>query len=602
MRNSNLPWPALYLLVLAALLPGMAQSRPSVSQMLPIAFEENLGQVPTAYSYHFHRDGMDALFSAGGVDFRVGSHGEKPEVLRLGFAGAGARPVAAEPLAGRTNYFLGNDSSRWIRNVPLFSRIQYADLYPGISLSFYGNGEELEHDFVVAPGADPSRIALSLDGSSGVKQVAGGSLEVRASRGALILRKPVAYQYVAGRRREVAAEFAINREGLVHFHVGQYDHTRPLIIDPVMVFASYLGGAGTDEITAVTTDSSGNILVTGYTTSTDFPLKNPEQGTIPSCTTGGNCQAVFITKVDPTGSTLIYSTYLGGEGLYDAGGAIVADASGNAIVAGTSTSNAFPHAGAVTSPNCEGNNSCYFIASLTSDGSTLNYSGLIGGEEGAYSNGVNGRLAVDASGNAYLAGVTDDPNFQITAGTLASSALGYPYDQAFVLKVDPTGKLIYSTLIPGNVANNPGQIYNNFWLPTGIVVDSQGDVTVAAWGGAGLPATSGVIAAQPPNGANATAGVVFQLNPTASAINFASYLPGTDSTGGLAVDKSGNLWITGTTSETNLPVSANAYQKSPSQAQAIFSRSIRQRPRPLAELIWTVPVPARRRNQAALLR
>jgi hypothetical protein len=544
-----------------------------VSQTLPIAFEENHGQAPTAYGYHFHRDGLDALFAAGRVDFLIGNSGKRTQTLRLEFVGTAAGPVATKPLSGHTNYFLGDDASRWVRNLPLFSRIEYNDLYPGISLGFYGNDSELEHDFTVAPGADPSRIVLSLGGSSGVTRMPGGDLRIDASQGALILRKPVAYQEADGRREDVPAEFQIAREGFIRFHIGRYDRSRPLIIDPVMVFATYLGGTGTDAITAVTADSAGNILVTGYTTSTDFPLEKPEQSAPQACV--GSCQAVFITKIDPTGKTLIYSTYLGGSGLNDAGGAIVTDGSRNAIVAGVSTSNSFPHAGSVTSPTCEGNNECYFVASLTPDGSTLNYSGLIGGEQGIYTNGVNGDLTVDSAGNAYLAGVTDDPNFQITPGTLANSSTGYPYNNSFVLKVDPTGKLIYSTVIPENAASNPEQVFNNYFLPTGVAVDSQGEVTVVGWGGLGLPTTAGVIAQQFPNASvnveSPIAGTVLQLNSTASAINFASYLPGTDNTGGLAVDGSGNLWITGFTGETNLPVSANAYQKAPSSGSLSLS-------------------------------
>jgi hypothetical protein len=163
--------------------------------------------------------------------------------------------------------------------------------------------------------------------------------------------------------------------------------------------------------------------------------------------------------------------------------AIAVDTSGNVIVAGVSESSNFPHAGAVPSLSCQINNSCYFLASLKPDGSALNYSGQIGGSEGAYTNGTNGRLAVDASGNAYLAGITDSPNFQLTSGTLVPSITGYPNISTFVLKVDPTGKLLYSTAIPGNAAPNPLASFNNFFLPTGIAVDSSGQATVSGTGG-----------------------------------------------------------------------------------------------------------------------
>jgi hypothetical protein len=535
---------------------------------LPITFEENRGQIATGAAYHLHRDAVEAFFVRDGVDLRLGGVTQSEGTLHLRFVRGSGTPVGKDQLSGHANYLIGSDSSRWVRNVPLYSRVDYADLYPGISLSFYGNEKDLEHDFQVAPGADPAQIAFRVDNSTGLEVLPDGDLKVDSRYGALTLEKPIAYQVVAGRRHNVDAEFLVGSDKTARFKIGSYDRTAPLVIDPVLVFATYLGGTGTDVISAATTDSSGNVFVTGHTTSADFPLKNPEQGTIPACTYGG-CSAVFITKLDPTGKTLIYSTYLGGTG-GDQGGAIAVDATGNAIVGGVSTSQNFPQLGSITSPNCQTNNDCYFLASLKPDGSALNYSGLVGGSQGFYTNGLNGVLAVDTAGNAYLAGVTDDPNFQVTPGTLAASVTGYPDNEMFVLKVDPTGKLVYSTVVPGNGPSDPQQNFNNAFYPTGIAVDSSGNVTTSGWGGLGLLTTTGVVAKQFPNLSmnveSPTAGLVLQLNSTASAINFASYLPGTDRTGGLAVDSKGNLWIAGTTSETTLPVSANAYQKAPTTA------------------------------------
>jgi hypothetical protein len=396
----------------------------------------------------------------------------------------------------------------------------------------------------VAPGADPTQIAFRVDNSSDIEVLPDGDLRVNSKYGALTLEKPVAYQVDAGRRHRVDAEFLVCSDKTVRFKIGTYDRNAPLVIDPVLVFSTYLGGTGTDRIYAATTDASGNVLVTGTTTSTDFPLKNPEQGT---CGSGG-CAAAFITKLDSDGKTLIYSTYLGGSGGAQ-GTAIAVDGSGNAIVGGLSGSQGFPHAGSINSPSCQTNQSCYFLASLKPDGSALNYSGLIGGEQGNYAGIANSVIALDQAGNAYLSGVTDDPNFQITPGTLTTSVTGYPYDQMFVLKVDPIGKLIYSTIVPGNLPTDPSEIFNNSFYPTGIAVDTSGNVTASGWGGLGLPTTTGVVAGEFPNPSvnveDPTSGFVLQLNATASAINFASYLPGTDKAGGLAVDGEGNLWIAG---------------------------------------------------------
>jgi hypothetical protein len=510
---------------------------------------------------------MYASFLRNGVDFALAGRGRGENGIHITLLGGNAEPIGQDLLGGHSNYFLGNDSSRWMRNVPLYSAVEYKNLYRGISLSFYGNGRELEHDFQVEAGADPSQIVLGVNGAKSVGLSANGDISIQSETGSLLLRKPIAYQATTDGRQPVDAKFLVAKDGTVHFSVGSYDHSRALVIDPVFVFATYLGGTGTDVITGLTTDASGNILVTGYTSSTDFPTRNAEQSTLGGCDTYAGCQNVFVTKLDPTGKTLIYSTYLGGSG-QDRGGAIAVDPSGNAMIAGVATSSDFPHAGAIASPNCQINYNCYFLASLKPDGSALNYSGMIGGSEGTYTNGVDGRVVADAAGNAYLTGVTGDRNFQITPGTLATSIQGFYADELFVLKVDPTGKLVYSTLVPGNAAVDPSQVYNNLFLPSGIAVDGSGNVTTAGFAGLGLPTTSGVVAQQFPNAyvnvEDPSAGFVLQLNATASAINFASYLPGTDVAGALAVDSKGNLWTTGVTYETTLPVTANAYQKSPS--------------------------------------
>jgi hypothetical protein len=534
---------------------------------VPLTFEGNRGQAPAQYSYVLRHDGMEAKFFRNGVDFFLPGQGKEGGRLRLEILSPdhNAAPIAEELLKGKSNYLLGSDSARWIRDVPNYARIGYQNIYPGISLVFYGTGSELEHDFTVAAGADPSSIAFQLQGAKKIDLARNGDLEIQLDSGKLVLRKPVAYQTSAQGRDTVDANFLLAKDGSVSFRLGAYDSNRLLVIDPVFSFSTYVTGTGMDSATAVTTDFSGNIYLTGYTSSTDFPVQNAEQPQLGCNTTPpGGCENVFVTKLDPTGK-LVFSTYLGGSN-QDLGAAIAVDVLGDVIVAGVSESSNFPHTGAVPSLSCQINNYCYFIASLKPNGSALNYSGQIGGAEGDYTNGNNGHLAVDASGNACLAGVTDSSNFQITSGTLASSFSGYPYNAMFVLKVDPTGKLLYSTIIPGNAANDPSQVFNNFFLPTGISVDSLGQATVAGTGGSGLPTTSGVVASTFPNNLvnteGVTAGYVMQLNAAASAINYATYVPGTDTLGGMAVDSNGNVYVAGGTSETTLPVSTNAYQKS----------------------------------------
>jgi hypothetical protein len=547
----------------------VAAGSPPAPRPFPIDFEANRGQAPSQYRYLFHRDGLQAMFLRNAVDFAVAGPDYRDQTIHLAFVGANAEPDAQEPLTGHSNYFFGNDATRWIRNVSLYSDIRYSELYRGISLDFYGNGQELEHDFRVDPGADPSQIAFRLGESSRVELSPSGDIEIHTTHGLLRLRKPIAYQTVADERHNVDAKFLLSPDGAVRFAIGSYDTRRPLVIDPVFVFSTYLGGTGSDQTAGVTADASGNILVIGTTTSTDFPTSKPYQSTL-----GSNNQSVFVSKFDPSGKTLIYSTYFGGSsqslGAPTAtGGAIAVDAAGDAIIAGLASSADIPQAGAIVSPSCQINGQCFFLASISADGSKLNYSGLIGGGQGGYTFGLASDLALDASGNAYLTGTTDDPNFTITPGTLATSVTGYPYDETFVLKVDPTGKLLYSTVIPGTDTNSNDLIqpFTNSFTPTGIAVNASGDVTIAGTSGLGLPTTAGVVGSQFPNAyvnvEGPVAGFLLQLNPTASAINFASYLPGTDYGRGLGMDSKGNFYVTGGTQETNLPVSANAYQKTP---------------------------------------
>lgn len=559
-----------FIVLAAALRPAMGAEPGRVTYNVPLSFEENRGQAPAAFRYIVRYNGSEALFSAGSIDFKPAGSKLRGGSIRMRLQNAKATPGAEGLLEGRSNYLIGADASKWVRGVPHFRRVEYEHLYPGISLTFYGNGNSLEHDFQVAPGADASQISFRLDGAEGVSLSDEGDLEVRADGQILTLRKPAAYQMTANGRTAIEAGFVLGRDETVSFRVGAYDRTRMLVIDPVLVFSTYLGGAtGSDVAAAVTTDASGNIYLTGSTSSLDFPTENPLQPYMGGCDPFAGCMNAFITKLNPSGTELIYSTYLGGSA-QDQGGSIVVDGNGDAIVAGFARSSNFPKAGAIESPACQVNNACFFLSSLKPDGSGLNYSGMIGGS-GLDTNGIFGYVAVDKAGSAYLTGYTSDPNFQITSGTLARSVTGYPYTQLFILKVDATGKLLYSTVVPGNATQDPAT-NNNQFIPAGIAVDTLGQVTVAGFAGVGLPSTKGVIQATFPydttNIEDPTAGFVLQISAKASAINFASYLPGANSANAMTVDSNGDLFFAGWTNQTDLPVSSNAYQKAPASTSS----------------------------------
>jgi HYDIN/CFA65/VesB family protein/centrosomal CEP192-like protein/beta-propeller repeat-containing protein len=547
----------LFALSFSVLLPVSGKEAPQLHS-LPLAFEQNQGQAPSAAGFVMRRDGVSAFFRRDGVEFRLPGQAASGHRLELTLDAPEVTPEGRNLQPGHTSYLMGRDAANWIRNIPLYSAIEYPQLYPGISLLFYGNGDSLEHDFKLSAGADPGKIAFRLKGADEVHIDPQGDLQVQVAGGQLALRRPVAYQEIRGRKR-VEANFALDKDGTVRFRVGSYDHSQPLVIDPVFTFSTYLAGTGIDQISAVTTDSAGDVYATGWTSSTDFPLDKP----LEQACSHDACRTIFVTKLDPSGHTLLYSTYLGDAGVYGVGGGIAVSSSGNAVITGSSMGNSFPQVGNLPSiAQCPNGGGCYFLVSLKPDGSAFNYSGMLLAEQSNYGN--SGVVTVDAAGNAYMSGGTWLSSFPVTPGTLATSVPGYPFTSTFVVKVDPTGKLLYSTIIPGTSPQDPANTYNNAFNASGIVVDSKGQVTIGGTAGMGLPTTAGVIQGTFPNATDSgdrEAGFILQLNANASAVNFASYLPGTDSGTGMVTDKAGNYYFAGYSLNSNLPVSSNAYQK-----------------------------------------
>jgi len=269
---------------------------------LPISFEKNVGQAPAAYEFLSRHGSVEALFSQTGVDMVLPDLGGVR--ARIGFRLLGAQPDAFpqghNQIPGVSNYLLGADSSRWIRGVLNYEQVLYRGIYPGIDLVFHGTGREIEHDFRIAPNADPNRLCFRIEAIRGLTLTSAGDLAISMPSGELVFRKPVAYQQSARGRESVTAAFVINADGSVHFRLGAYDRSRELVIDPVFSFSTYLAGSNYDQAFGLTTDSSGNVYVTGTTESLDFPIKDGVQ------TTNGGASAGFVSKLDPTGHTLLY--------------------------------------------------------------------------------------------------------------------------------------------------------------------------------------------------------------------------------------------------------------------------------------------------------
>ncbi len=451
--------------------------------------------------------------------------------LRMKLVGANVTTVveSLQPLPGKSNYFIGNDPAKWRTDIPIYAKVRYKAIYPGADLVYYGNQQQLEYDFVLAPGADPRIIRLAIAGSEKLEAGTDGGLVLRTSGGEVRLHKPIVYQRVSGTRKEVTGRYVLRGKREIGFEVAAYDIDKPLIIDPVLSYSTYLGGSAGDFGNAIAVDASGNAYVTGETSSINFPTKNPSQSA-----SGGGVDA-FVAKLDPTGSTLVYSTYLGG-GAGESGKGIAVDASGNAYVTGSTSSSNFPTKNPFQA--AFGGGSDVFVAKLDTTGSLI-YSTFLGGSGDESGKGI----AADPLGNAYITGFTNAPNFP--KQNPFQPALGGAND-AFVVKLDPTGSaLVYSTFLGGTLDD----------FGNGIAVDSLGNAYAT-----GNTLSTNFPTKNPlqPALGGASDAFVAKLDPTGSALVYSTFLGGTldDFGNGIAVDSLGNVYATGNTLSTNFPTAS----------------------------------------------
>jgi Bacterial Ig-like domain (group 3)/Beta-propeller repeat len=469
--------------------------------------------------------------------------------MKLRNANATAKVTGMDEQAGTSNYFIGNDPAKWRTNVPTYSKVKYEGIYSGIDLVFYGNQRQLEYDFIVAPGVDPHRIAFDISGAKRIRKDEHGDLVFKTGEGEIRWHKPVAYQEKDGARQLVAARYAITDRNRVGFEVANYDVGRPLYIDP-LIYSTYLGGSSDDVGFGIALDSAGNAYVTGHTYSTDFPTKNPLQG----ANTGS--PTVFVAKLNPTGSALVYSTYLGGSG-GEAGNGIVVDSAGNAYVVGFTYSTDFPTTPGAFQTKFGGPNDA-FVTKINPAGSALVYSTYLGGSTGSFDQEAHG-IAVDSAGNAYVTGWTSCSDFP-TMNPLQAAYGGGPED-AFVTKLNPTGSaLVYSTFLGGS----------DYDFGTGIAVDSAGDAyVIGRTYSTDFPTKNPLQAAA--NGGQADA-FVAKLNPAGSAFVYSTYLGGSlfDQGSGIAVDSAGNAYVIGDTDSDDFPTTKNAAQPAISGSEDAF--------------------------------
>jgi hypothetical protein len=348
-------------------------------------------------------------------------------VVRMKLEGANPDPriEGIEQLATTSNYFAGPDPAEWHTNIPSFTRVRYTQVYPGIDMVYYGNQRQLEYDFVVAPGAKPDIIQMAFGGINDFEIDRMGDLLLRTEQGNIRQSKPVAYQEANGIKEEVAVSYVPNGVKRVGFHVGAYDPARPLIIDPVLTYATYLGGSGFDQGYAIAIDSLGNAYVTGQTAAIDFPTT---PGAFQTNYGGGDA---FVVKLNPSGSALIYSTYLNGA----SGNGIAVDSAGNAYVTGEAGTTKFPTTGGAFQTAPMGFDT--FVTKLNAAGSALVYSARFGGNLDDFGRGI----ALDSAANAYITGWTVCRSTICTFPTVNAFQPNYAggNNDAFVTKINSSG-------------------------------------------------------------------------------------------------------------------------------------------------------------------
>ncbi len=497
---------------------------------LPLVFEPNRGQADPQVTF-LARGGGYTLFLTR-REAVVAVSGSAPIRIRPSCAQEPQAIDGLEPTGGISNYFIGNDPARWTTKVPNYRKVRYSGVCPGVDVTYYGNPQKLEYDFTLSAWTDPRTVQVEYEGAKSVSLAANGDLVVKTALGDFVQHKPRAYQMIGGRQVEVEAGYRLakgNAKGnRVEFALARYSHDQPLVIDPVLVYSTYLGGSGMDSGAAIAVDSSGNAYVTGSTTSTNFPTASPFQA---ANATNGDA---FVTKISADGSTKLYSSYLGGEAA-DTGAAIAVDANGNAYITGETSSHTFPVVGSI---QAFGGFSDAFITKLNSTGSGLVYSTYLGGTALEQGTGI----AVDSNGNAYVAGLTGSHNFPTTVGAFQLTNPGI--ENAFVTKLNAAGSaMVYSTYLGGSSGDQAAAI----------AVDNTGAAYVTgAMTSANFPKTGGAFQTTLVGATNA---FVTKLNPSGNGLVFSTYLGGSlnDRGAGIAVDANLNTYVTGEARSTNFP-------------------------------------------------
>ncbi len=544
------------IMVIAGSFTLFAEPRQATS--VPLAFIPNAGQFDSGALYRAEAQGVAIWLTQQGAIYQfvrimrsdasrtsdiemtksgipsVSDLTYESHTMQLSFSGADLSRVRPDGSAGYTaNYFLGADASKWITGVPVHSAVVYEEIYPDISLKFYGNGSALEYDLIVYPGGDPKSINIVVDGATSVEVTDDGQLLIATPFGTAVHKQPFVYQDQASGRNVVAASYRKLSDASIGVKIeGTYDHQSPLIVDPEITFSTYLGGTSYDEGWGVAVDPDGNIYVTGLTASTDFP-------TVPPAAPTAFPVNVFVSKISPDGSDLIYSTYIGGDD-YDGATNLAVDNQGNVYLTGETKSLDFPAIAPLQLMH--GGGSDAFVVKLNPDGNSLSYASYLGGE--GYELGR--AIAVNSKGEACVVGHTCSPDFPVVNAIqdeYGGEAPGFDHcGDVFVTKVAAAGGAMeFSTFVGGTG-------YDEGW---GVAVDKDDNIYAV-----GLTASAD-FPTQNPLYAHAVLADAFltKLAPDGSAYVFSTYLGGNNYDGAtsVAVDRFGRACVTGETKSSDFP-------------------------------------------------
>jgi hypothetical protein len=544
---------------------------------LPLTFEGNVGQTDSQVKFLARSSGHVVFLTSGGMVFSARSqfvakdgaqvNAQPPSkqtqtgvVIQLNMLGANPNPTAVgeDPQPGKANYFIGRDPKKWHTNVVSYGKVHYKDVYPGIDLVYYGNHSQLEYDFEVAAGADPRQIQFDVKGADNVSVDTAGDLVLQTKQGALHIKSPVLYQTFNNMKLPIAGGFSLKNATRVGFSLQGYDKTKPLVIDPVLLYSTFLGGLANDQAAGIVVDSLGSAYVSGWTESTNFPLASQE-----SQDSGMNA---FIVKLDVSGSTLLYADFLGGSAgsNNDQATGVALDGNNDAYITGSTQSADFPMVNAFQATMNDDPDG--FISKVSADGSTLLYSTYLGGSNGGST--YSTAIALDSSDNMYVAGYTWDTGFPLY-NAIQSSVLpnsqGYYGYYGFVTALTAGGSsLIYSTYLGGNTnVGSPCGNGGTCWPSPdtqiyGIALDGNANAYVAGWTNTyNFPTSLGAYMTTNSALYDNPFGFVTGISSSGSLL-YSTYFGPTDGTWSyiyaITADSSGSAYVTGFTYTDALPL------------------------------------------------